>query len=149
METTFAYSLTLSLVSHYVSKTNPLSCQMPSGQLTLYLFIPPDLCGYVSISRPLSFCWWWLKPHLGNLSGTLKGQLESNIYLEFLSLDSRPLRTDFFFPAKLSQLYFLASIPTPLTFFLSFFQKCILFSSGKELKSSNWTLPISTRNLPL
>lgn len=79
-------------------------------------------CGYVSISRPLSFCWWWLKAHLGNLSGTLKGQLESNIYLgEFLSLDSRPLRTDFFFSAKLSQLYFLASIPTPTRFSFVFF----------------------------
>lgn len=87
-------SLTLRLISHYISSSDQFRCQMLPGQLDLKLLIPPIPLGtsYVSVSRPpSSFCSWWLKPHLRNAR---KDRVRKR-YLpgEFLSLGSRLQRT--------------------------------------------------------
>ena len=61
---------------------------------------------------------------------------------EFLSLDSRLEDRPYF--------HLLAKLNDLTSFFLSFlYPKCLfVFSSIKELRTPNWTRPISTRNLP-
>lgn len=78
------YRRTLGLVSHYISGSEQFSSWVPPGQLHLKLLIPPTLlgAGYVSFLGHLFFlCWWWLKPHLGDIRGSLKRiEIESNVH---------------------------------------------------------------------
>lgn len=117
------------------------------GQLDLKLLIPLIPLGttYVSVSRPpSSFCGWWLKPHLGHVKRySKKDRVRKQCLLgEFLSLDSRLEDRPYF--------HLLAKLNDLTCFFLSFlYPKCLfVFSSIKELRTPNWTRPISTRNLP-
>lgn len=118
--------LTLRLVSHHTSSSDQFSWWMFPGWLDLKLLIPliPLHTAQLPMSRALSsFCWWWSKPHWGNVKRySKKDRLRKQHLLgEFLSSDSRPTEDRHYFQlfAKLNNLLFVSLFPKCLSILIN------------------------------